>query len=173
MLALEASIREQFLAPLPVFHASPSSHVFEPFGLDYFGLLLIKQGRNTLKRYACVFNCMASRALHIKIAYSLDTSSFLNAFRRFACRRVFPSHVYRDNGGIFIGAEREMREGVLMLRELHDTLLPLGVNWHFNPPAASHQGGIWERMIRTVLKVLRMLINDRILTEEQLSTFMV
>ena len=85
----------------------------------------------------------------------------------------FPLIVYGDNGGNFIGAEREMREGVHKLRELHDTLLPLGVNWHFNPPAASHQGGTWERMIRTVRKVLRMLTNNRILTEEQLTIFVV
>ena len=96
---------------------------------------------------------MASPALLIEIACSLGTSSFLNAFRRFACRRGFSSLVYSDNGGNFIGAEREMREGVHKLRELHDTLLRLGVNWHFNPSAANYQGDIWERMISLGLLV--------------------
>ena len=78
--------------------------------------------------------------------------------------------LYSDNGGNFIGAAHEMREGIHKLRELHDTLLPLGVNGHSNSPAATHQGSILERMIRTVRKVLRMLNNDRILTKQQLTT---
>ena len=104
-----------------MFCVSPSSHVFEHGGLDYFGPLLIKH----------VFTCMASSALYTEIACFLDTFSFLNAFRRFACPWGFPSHVYSDSGGNFIAAELKMREGVNMLRELHDTLLPLGINWHF------------------------------------------
>ena len=32
-----------------------------------------------------------------------------------------------------------------------------GVQWHFNTPAASHHGGAWERMIRSVRTVINTL----------------
>ncbi|VDI79450.1 Hypothetical predicted protein [Mytilus galloprovincialis] len=46
------------------------------------------------------------------------------------------------------------------------------INWTFNPPNASHRGGVWERMIRTTRKILRALANEQLLTDEQLLTFM-
>ena len=33
-------------------------------------------------------------------------------------------------------------------------------NWIFNPPLASHMGGVWERMNRTVLKVITGLLQE-------------
>ena len=53
-------------------------------------------------------------------------------------------------------------------------MLQQGVNWIFQPPSASHFGGIWEREIRTVRKVLNALLNEQIvkLTDERLSTLM-
>ena len=118
---------------------------------------------------------MATRAIHIEVASALDTSSFMNAFRRFSCRRGYPTDVSSDNGTSFVGADREMREGVRKLNSstLDAALLRKGVNWHFNLPAASHQGGIWERMIRTIRKILRVMTHEYIMTEEQLSTFLV
>ena len=171
----KAEVGEQLMSPLPVCRVTPSACVFQHVGLDYFGPITIKQGRNNLKRYACVFSCMSTRALHIEIAFALDTSSFMNVFCRFCGRRGFPSDIYSDNGSNFIGAEREMREAVCRLNcdVVHAAFLRKGMNWHFNPPAASHQGGIWERMIRTIRKVLRMLTGGRNLSEDQLATFMV
>ena len=37
----------------------------------------------------------------------------------------------------------------------------LGIEWHFNAPASSHAGGVWERLIRSVRKVLTALADDR------------
>ena len=46
-----------------------------------------------------------------------------------------------------------------------------GVKWHFQPPCASHMGGVWERPIRTVRKVLSGILKSQIrLTDEGLST---
>ena len=164
----KAKVGEQLMSPLPEFRVNPCNYTFQHFGLDFCGPLAVKQGHNHLKRYVCVFTCMATRANHIEVASALDTSSFMNAFRRFSCRRGYPTDVSSDNGTNFVGADREMREGVRRLNSstLQAALLRKEVNWHFNPPAASHQGGIWERMIRAIRKVLRVLTHDYIMMKE-------
>ena len=42
----------------------------------------------------------------------------------------------------------------------------------FNPPGASHQGGVWERLIRSTKKILRSLVGQRELNDESLRTFL-
>ena len=64
---------------------------FSSLGVDFFGPLIVKQGRVTVKRYGCVFTCLTVRAIHIEIAHSLSTDSFLNAVRRFIARRSRPN----------------------------------------------------------------------------------
>ena len=45
------------------------------------------------------------------------------------------------------------------------------VDWTFNPPLASHQGGVWERMIRTIQKIMMSLLASAIrMTDDVLHT---
>ena len=44
------------------------------------------------------------------------------------------------------------------------------IKWEFNPPAASHMGGSWERLIRSVRKVLNTILRDQVLDDERLVT---
>jgi len=55
---------------------------------------------------------MASRAVHLEIAQSLEASAFIQAFRRFSCRRTTPKFMFSDNGTNFKGAERELNDGI-------------------------------------------------------------
>ena len=48
-----------------------------------------------------------------------------------------------------------------------------GIQWKFNPPAASHQRGVWERLISSIRRILRSLIGERLLNDEVLRTFLV
>ena len=61
-----------------------------------------------------------------------------------------------DNGTKFTGAERELRVmiGGWNQSTIHEELLQTGIQWYFNPPAASHHGGAWERMTRSTRKIL-------------------
>ena len=64
--------------------------------VDFTGPFATIQGRGKrqTKRYLCSFTCLLSRAVHLKMAYGLDTDSFLNAFFRMADGRG-----WNDNAG--------------------------------------------------------------------------
>jgi hypothetical protein len=166
---------EQKMADLPTERTSDGPP-FTYTGVDFFGPFMIKQGRKQLKRYGAIFTCLSSRAIHIESAASLDTDSFILALRRFLARRGPIRQLRCDNGTNFVGAERQLREAFAEMKEdkIKEILMKQSIEWVFNPPAASHFGGIWERQIRTVRKVLSSLsreFGDK-LDEESFRTLM-
>ena len=58
-----------------------------------------------MKRYLCLFTCAATHAVHLEMAWSLDTDSFLAAFSRMTDRRGIPVEVISDNGTNFVSGE--------------------------------------------------------------------
>ena len=63
-----------------------------------------------IKHYVVIFMSMASRAIHLEIANSLDADSFLNAFRRFTIRRRPVHQLQSDQGANFARGCRELME---------------------------------------------------------------
>jgi hypothetical protein len=172
---LRNPVMEQKMADLPTERTSDGPP-FTYTGVDFFGPFMIKQGRKQLKRYGAIFTCLSSRAIHIESAASLDTDSFILALRRFLARRGPIRQLRCDNGTNFVGAERQLREAFAEMKEdkIKEILMKQSIEWVFNPPAASHFGGIWERQIRTVRKVLSSLsreFGDK-LDEESFRTLM-
>jgi len=165
---------EQIMAPLPSARVAPSDPPFTHVGVDYFGPLFVKQGRSQVKRYGCLFTCLTMRAVHIEVAHTLEADSFICAYQRFVSRRGKPKEMYSDNGTNFTGAERELREALERLDQtkIYNGLRSEDVQWSFNPPEASHQGGIWERMIRSVRKILGVLSKEQLVNDETLSTLL-
>ena len=82
---------------------------FPPWVWTTFGPMLVKSRRSQVKRYACVFTCLAIRAVHIEIAHDLTADSFIQAFTRFVSRRGSPIEVFSDNETTFKGAESEIK----------------------------------------------------------------
>lgn len=147
---------------------------FTNVGVDYFGPIQVKRGRTTLKRYGVLFTCMTSRAVHIEVASSLDTDSCIDALRRFICRRGQVKLIRSDNGTNFVGAQRELKEALCILNQhrIQEALLQKGIKWSFNPPGASHHGGVWERLIKSVRQVLYSVLKQQTLDEERLQTLL-
>lgn len=104
----------------------------------------------------------------------MDTESFISALRRFIARRGQPEEMRSDNGGNFVRGERELREAINEWNQsqIHDFLLQRNIKWTFNPPAGSHHGGVWERCIRTVRKVMKALMKEQVLDDEGLNTLL-
>jgi len=101
----------QIMAPLPAMRAKESLRPFAYVSVDYGGPFYTKQGRGKtrFKRYLCLFACMNTRAVHLEMAYGLDTDSFLNAFYIMTARGGNPHQVVSDNGTNFVGADREIK----------------------------------------------------------------
>ena len=109
----QAPVCNQKMADLLEERVSPGQPPFSHVGIDFFGPFLVKQGRSQVKRYGCIFTCLNIRAVHIEVAHSLDTDSFLNALRRFIARRGKPVLVRTDNGSNFVSGDKEIRASIL------------------------------------------------------------
>jgi hypothetical protein len=170
----QARCLDQKMADLPVDRTIAGNPPFTRVGMDYFGPIEVKRGRSVTKRYGVVFTCLSSRAIHLEVAQSLETDSCINAIRRFSARRGPVRVIRSDNGTNLVGAKRELREELLKCdgTKIRNSLLEKEIDWQFNPPTASHFGGVWERMIRTVRKVLFSLMRQQTvnLDDESLAT---
>ena len=110
--------------------------------------------RAQIKRYGCIFTCLNTRAVHIETLDDLSTDSFMN-------------------GTNFKGAESELKRATRQLsqEDINSYCTKQEIIWKFNPPSASHMGGLWERMIRTIRKILCNLVGSTRLSDETLETF--
>ncbi|KAL2086450.1 hypothetical protein ACEWY4_017509 [Coilia grayii] len=165
---------QQKMADLPVDRLIPDLPPFTHVGVDYFGPLEIRRGRSIVKRYGVIFTCLTSRAIHLEVAQSLDTDSCIHAFRRFIARRGQVSELRSDNGTNLVAAEKELKEALKSwnLQQIQQSLLQKGVKWTFNPPHGAHHGGIWERLIRMVKRILQTVTGQQHLDDEGLQTVM-
>ncbi len=108
----------------------------------------------------------------MEIARTLDTNSFIMALQRFISRRGQVKEIRSDNGTNSVGSEKELRLAIKdwNQEQIHNFLVQKEIKWIFNPPTASHYGGVRERCIRTVRKVLKALMKEQIIDEESLTT---
>ena len=171
---LNASSCHQKMADLPFERVQPEVPAFTFVGLDCFGPFMVKHGRSEVKRYGCIFTCLSIRAVHLEVLDTMTTDSFLNGFRRFVARRGQPTKVWSDNGPNIAAGQTEMAKAFREVNQaiVHDFAVSSNIEWKFNPPTGSHMGGIWERLIRSVRKVLLSLLLDtkQRLTDEILKT---
>ena len=159
------------MSDLPVERLGYKQPPFNHTGVDYFGPLYVPVRRSTEKRWGFLFTCLTTRAVHLEIVPSLDTSSCVMGIERFVARRGTPSTIWSDNGTNFVGAEKELLACIKSWNGMAPTIFAhKGVTWKFNPPGAPHHGGSWERLVRSVKRVLYDILGSRRVTEEVLGT---
>ncbi len=166
---------QQKMADLPPDRVIVDKPPFTNVGVDCFGPFVVKRGRTLIKRYGVPFTFLAVRAIHIEVAQNLEADSFINALRRFIARRGKPDEIRSNNGTNFTGSNRELNKAMCQWNQsnkVHSFLLQREMKWLFNPPAASHMGGVWERAIRSVRKVLNALLKEQTLDDEGLQTLL-
>ena len=108
----KAKAAKQIMAPLSQIRLRFSLRALTQTAVDYGGPFITVQGRRTRrqKRYLCLFTCLATRAVHLEMAYALDTDSFLNAFYRMTNRWGLPREILSDNGDNFVGGNKELSD---------------------------------------------------------------
>ena len=145
---------------------------FNNVGIDYLGPLYVRKFRRTEKRYALLITCLSTRAVHLEVSYTLDTDSLLMSLRRFFSRRGTPSVIWSDNGSSFVAGKKELAQSFLSVDQdrMLDAMTKHHIKWVFNPPAAPHMGGSWERLVAAVKRPLRVVLGPSVVDDEVLQT---
>uniref|UniRef100_A0A7I4XZ14 DUF1758 domain-containing protein n=1 Tax=Haemonchus contortus TaxID=6289 RepID=A0A7I4XZ14_HAECO len=131
------------------------SHPFQHTGLDFFDLPSCHENGGNQKLYGCIFTCTTTRLIHLEVIRSLGTEEFMNALRRFIARRGLPESVTCDNAPTFILSAAILDN---QLNELHEELqrsiANKGIKWNHITPYAPWQGGLYERLIKSIKHAL-------------------
>ncbi|GFT71916.1 integrase catalytic domain-containing protein [Trichonephila clavipes] len=134
---------EQIMGDLRESRVCPSS-VFQRTGIDFAGPFLIRSSKGRGSRNT-----------------------------KFVARRGKPSEIFCDQGTNFYGASRDLRKEFRQLMKeyaVHQFLVTDNITFHFNPPSASHFGGIWEATVKSFKFHLNRVVGVTSLTFEELST---
>ena len=104
----KAKCLQPLMADLPTKRLAYKKPAFTNTGLDCFGPLHVTVRRTTEKRWIIIFTCLTTRAIHLEILHSLNTSSCMMAIERFVARRGRPDTFWSDNGTNFVRASKEI-----------------------------------------------------------------
>ena len=105
----------KLVAPLPRSMVKENLKVFCRVAIGFAAPFLKVHGRGKpdKKQHLCLIPCSLSRAVHLGVAFLMDSDLFLNAFCRMINRRGLLQEVISDNGRIFVGVNKELRELVM------------------------------------------------------------
>lgn len=119
------------------------------------------------KRWALLFTCLVRRAIHIEVI----------ALRRFISVRGPVTQFRSDRRTNFVGgvSELNIESDFVEKDSVKSFLASSNILWKFNPPHASHMGGVWEGTIGVSRKILdSMLLREgsKNLTHDVLTTLL-
>jgi len=89
-------------------------------------------------------------------------------------RRGQPQKIWSDNGTNFVGGLGELQRSFKEVdwAKIHVFCADQQIEWKFIPPGAPHMGGLWERMVRTIKRVLSAIIGVNSLYDDVLNTLL-
>ncbi|XP_070855101.1 uncharacterized protein [Drosophila suzukii] len=163
------------MGPLPEDRLEAGGWPFKYTGLDYFGPLLVTVSRHREKRWVALFTCLTTRAIHLELAHDLSTDSCIIAMRNFVCRRGPVHRLRSDNGKNFVGADREAKRfgDVFETERIQSELSSRSIECDFNCPSNPSEGGVWERMVQCVKRVLRHTLKEVAPRDHVLESFLI
>jgi hypothetical protein len=117
---------------------------------------------------------MSCRAVHFEALKDMSTKTCINAIARFQARRPGLRTIFCDNGTNFTGAQTELNMAVDAWNnsEMVENLHLEGIEWQFGPPNASHWGGVYERLVQSAKKHLKVLLSEEALDSDVFLTIL-
>ena len=136
------------MADLPSDRLTPGPP-FSSIGVDTFGPWEVvtrktRGGAANSKRWAILFTCLVTRAIHIEVVEELSSSGFINALRRFTSIRGPVKLIRSDRGTNFVGAADQLKLDVINVEDqaVKSFLYNSGTTWIFNAPHSSQCGSV-------------------------------
>ena len=177
---LRAKPSSQQMAPLPERRVGAQMRAFEHTGIDYAGPFDLKVGRGKVRKkvWVLVLTCMTVRAVHFEVTGGIDTYHVINAISRFVDVRGIPATITSDNQTSFVKTNEDLKmwyasidwEKVATSTGFGFRPFTDGITWHFNPPIASHFGGIFETIVKAMKRALKAICGQADLDEEDFRT---
>jgi hypothetical protein len=156
------------MGPLPPEITQGSGRAFAVVGLDFAGPFTLRGAGRGLRapvRHVLVLTCLQTRAVHFEVCTDQTTYSVVMALIRFTCVRGDPDVIYSDNQTSLVGTSQAL-EAEYKKRK------PEGIVWKTIVPRTPHQGGRWERMVRSMKRALLALGESRLLKEDEFLTIL-
>ena len=136
---------KQKIGPLPPERIGQRLAPFQDVCIDFTGHFDCVQGRGTVKKYAMLIACMATRGIHLEAVDDMTTDKLALAFEAFLARKPRPTSIYCDNGTNFSKCSKELRQFWELMRDVSKRYK--AIKWTFMAPHSPHQGGVHERLI--------------------------
>ena len=155
------------MAPLPSHRVTPAPP-FLTTSLDLAGPFLVRdqvKKRVQMKVWVTLFTCTATRALDLEVTPGYDEDSFVQALRKFTCRRGQPKEIISDQGSQLKAAAKDVADEVkawnwskIQNSSENSTL------WTFLPKEGQHQNRVAESMVKVMKKALHHVMGAANLT---------
>ncbi|VDO95265.1 unnamed protein product [Heligmosomoides polygyrus] len=152
------------------------SRPFEHIGLDYFGPLSVKGEAGPEKCYGCIITCLVTRLIHLELASDVSTIAFLHMLRRFFARRGIPKSITSDNAPTFALGGAILSQWLDRAKDdptIAKEISSRQIQWTYNTPYAPWQGGVYERLIRSVKLAINKSLGKVTPSREELGTLIV
>jgi len=142
---------------------------FHITGVDFTGVLYVRNGNGEEKAYICLLTCANTRAIHLEVVSDMTEESFLQAFRRFVSCRSFPVIRISDSASTYLAAASDI-EQLMKSTAVQDALRNRGTTWQFIPKRAPWYGGFWERLIGLTKMTLKKVLGRTFISLTGLQT---
>lgn len=194
---LHKTTLSQKMAALPESRIT-SNPPFDTIGMDLFGPLFVasdasRQAKRKKKKtkkvaniwdggdedakddlnkvWVVIFTCNLTRAIHLELIPTMETSSIILALRLFIAIRGKPSFIITDNAKQFKRLDKELS---ILLKEIDFEAIQQDENcndiqWHFAPEFGQHQSGATERLVGTVKNSMKKVVGNTMLTYHEMS----